>query len=122
MLAKLVRELPVGDYVYEPKWDGFRCLVFSSGGVVDLRSRHQRPLARYFPELTGAFVSLGSTFVVDGEILVPAGEGYDFNSLLQRLHPASSRVDLLSRATPAVFVAFDLLVEGSTNLAFKPFW
>src|SRR4051812_391794 len=104
MLAKLVRELPVGDYAYEPKWDGFRCLAFCNGAEVDLRSRHGRPLARYFPEVVEALARIGEA-VLDGEILVLADGRFDFAALMARLHPAESRVRQLAHETPALFVA-----------------
>ena len=92
MLARLARELPLDGYVYEPKWDGFRCLVFRDGELVDLRSRNQRPLARYFPEIVEALLALPQErFVLDGELVVTAGGELDFQALLSRLHPASSR-------------------------------
>ena len=99
MLARLARELPrEGDYIYEPKWDGFRCLVFRQGDEVDLRSRNDRPLARYFPEIVGAIRALPEQrLVVDGELIVIGPEGHtDFAALLGRLHPAGSRVARLA--------------------------
>jgi ATP-dependent DNA ligase len=117
MLAKLERELPRDGYVYEPKWDGFRCLVFREEREVDLRSRHDRPLARYFPELVEALLAVGEpSFALDGEIVAA-----DFPSLLARLHPAASRVERLRRETPAAFVAFDLLAVGGEDLRERPF-
>ena len=117
MLAKLARELPRDGYLYEPKWDGFRCLVFRDGDDVDLRSRNQRPLGRYFPELVSALRELPvERFVLDGEIVAA-----DFESLLRRLHPAASRVDRLSVETPASFVAFDLLLSGADDVRARPF-
>jgi ATP-dependent DNA ligase len=108
MLAQLVRELPEGDYVYEPKWDGFRCLAGRDGGAVELRSRHGRPLARYFPELTEGLAAVRSEhWIIDGEILVVVDGFFNFSALMQRLHPAASRVRELSQRTPAVYVAFD---------------
>lgn len=123
MLARLARALPVGEeYLYEPKWDGFRSLVFRSDEWVDMRSRNQRPLSRYFPELVDAFSSLTKHgYVLDGEILVSRPEEFDFVALLQRLHPAESRVSRLSRETPACFVAFDLLARGEDDLRALPF-
>jgi ATP-dependent DNA ligase len=109
MLAELRRELPVGDYLYEPKWDGLRCLAFVESGEVDLRSRHGRPLGRYFPELTSALAALGRRLVADGEIVIAGERGFDFAALLNRTHPAASRVARLSRETPATLVVFDLL-------------
>src|SRR6059058_5675437 len=109
MLGRLVRELPVGDYLYEPKWDGFRCIAFRDGGAVDLRSRNDRPLGRYFPELVAALIQAEpDRFVLDGEILVPVGRGYDFATLMARLHPAASRVERLSALAPATLTAFDV--------------
>jgi ATP-dependent DNA ligase len=122
MLASLARELPVGEGLfYEPKWDGFRCLVYSDRDGVDLRSRHGRPLARYFPEVVRALESLGPSYVLDGELVVPAGDRFDFGALLQRLHPAASRVELLSRTTPAMLVAFDLVAARDEDLSERPF-
>src|SRR5215210_5758616 len=122
MLGRLSRELPRDGFVYEPKWDGFRCLAFRSGGDVDLRSRHDRPLARYFPELVEALAALETTmFVLDGEIVLPRADGFDFSALMARLHPAASRVERLRRETPASFVAFDLLAHGATDLRERPF-
>jgi ATP-dependent DNA ligase len=121
MLARLSRELPVGDYVYEPKWDGFRCLAFRGGPAdVDLRSRNQRPLARYFPELVEALRALPPA-VLDGEIVVVGRAGFDFAALLSRLHPSASRVERLARETPAAFVAFDLIAVGEEDLRPRPF-
>jgi ATP-dependent DNA ligase len=122
MLARLVRELPGGDYVYEPKWDGFRCLAFRDGDEVDLRSRHDRPLARYFPELVEGMRSVeAERFVVDGEIVLAIEDGFDFAALMARLHPAASRVALLSRERPAAFVAFDLLALGAEDARLRSF-
>jgi ATP-dependent DNA ligase len=122
MLAKLARELPRGDYLYEPKWDGFRCLVFRSGDEIDLFSRHGRPLARYFPELVEAIGRLPYTrLALDGEIVVVAGEAFDFTALLARIHPAGSRVERLRAETPASFVAFDLLELDEEVLLERPF-
>src|SRR5215210_4920738 len=122
MLAKLARELPRGDYLYEPKWDGFRCLVFSTGNEVDLRSRHGRPLARYFPELVEAIRALPhAPLALDGEVVVVAGETFDFTALLARIHPAGSRVERLRAETPASFVAFDALAVDDENLLDRPF-
>lgn len=122
MLASLVRALPLGEtLLYEPKWDGFRCLVFSTDEGIDLRSRHGRPLARYFPEVIPALAALGRDYVLDGELIVPAGDHLDFTALLQRLHPAESRVDRLSRETPASFVAFDVVAAGGADLTERGF-
>ncbi|HEV2786236.1 MAG TPA: ATP-dependent DNA ligase [Solirubrobacteraceae bacterium] len=117
MLAKLVRALPDGDFVYEPKWDGFRCLAFRDGDEIDLRSRHGRPLGRYFPELTAALLAMAERrFALDGEVLVLERGRFDFAALMARLHPAESRVRELARSTPAMFVAFDLLWVGDEDL------
>jgi ATP-dependent DNA ligase len=122
MLARLARELPAGDYAYEPKWDGFRCLAFASPGAVDLRSRHQRPLARYFPELVSALAALPRPAVIDGELVIPAAPGDSgFEALLARLHPSPSRVERLARESPATLVAFDLLADGPADLRGRPF-
>ena len=118
MLARLARELPRGAFLYEPKWDGFRCLAFRDGDEIDLRSRNQRPLARYFPEIVEALLGLERRFVLDGELVV---EGLDFEALLARLHPAASRVERLRAETPASFVAFDLLAVGDDDLRERPF-
>jgi ATP-dependent DNA ligase len=122
MLGRLVRELPADGFAYEPKWDGIRCLAFRSMDGIDLRSRNDRPLARYFPELVEALVGLpAAELVLDGEIVVPAPGGFDFSALLTRLHPAASRVERLRRETPARFVAFDLLALGDDDLRERPF-
>src|SRR3954468_2236121 len=106
MLARLARELPVGDYLYEPKWDGFRCLAFRDGDDVDLRSRNDRPLGRYFPEVVRGIRSLEvDAVVLDGELVASAGGAWDFAALLARLHPAASRVEALAAETPTTFVA-----------------
>jgi ATP-dependent DNA ligase len=117
MLARLVRELPADGYVYEPKWDGFRCLATRDGEGVELWSRHGRPLTRYFPELIDALARLEpSQWTIDGEILVTVDGRFDFPALMARLHPAASRVRELSARTPAVFVAFDLPALGGEAL------
>jgi ATP-dependent DNA ligase len=116
MLAALQRELPIGAYLYEPKWDGVRCLAFVENGQVDLRSRHGRPLARYFPELVAALAALAHDVVLDGEIVIVGDQGFDFAALLNRTHPAASRVARLSQDTPATFIAFDLLALDGVAL------
>lgn len=123
MLAKLSREFPVGDdLVYEPKWDGFRCIVFRDGDEVELGSRNERPLTRYFPELLDPIrSSFPERAVVDGEIVIAGPNGLAFDALLQRIHPADSRVQMLAKATPASFVAFDLLAVDDTDLRKAPF-
>jgi len=123
MLAKAATKLPTGeDLYYEPKWDGFRCIVFRDGDEVELGSRNERPLTRYFPEVVQAVKEqLPERCVVDGEIVVPAGDRLHFEALLQRIHPAESRVNLLAEQTPASFVAFDLLALGDESLLDQPF-
>ncbi len=123
MLARATTTLPTADGLfYEPKWDGFRCIVFRDGDEVELGSRNERPLTRYFPEVVAAVKeALPQRCVVDGEIVVPQGDRLHFESLLQRIHPAKSRVDLLAESTPAHFVAFDLLALGDEALLETPF-
>ncbi|MBA2624142.1 MAG: ATP-dependent DNA ligase [Acidimicrobiia bacterium] len=118
MLAKLARSLPTDDGLfYEPKWDGFRCIVFRDGDEVVLGSRNERPLTRYFPELLDPLrQGLPERCVIDGEIVIGGAGGLDFDALLQRIHPAESRVRKLSEETPASFVAFDLLALGDEDL------
>ena len=121
MLAKLADELPVGDYLYEPKWDGFRALVFRDAGGVYIQSRDTRPLDRYFPELHQALRErLPKECVVDGEIVIVTAQGLDFDTLQLRLHPAVSRVEKLAKETPSSFVAFDLLAAAGRNLMSAP--
>ena len=122
MLAKLARELPSGDYIYEPKWDGFRCIVFRSGAEVELGSRNELPLTRYFPELVRALSEvLPERAVLDGEVVIAGPAGLDFDALSQRVHPAESRVRLLAEKTPASFIAFDLLAIDDRDLRQEPF-
>jgi ATP-dependent DNA ligase len=118
MLAKLADELPpAGAYLYEPKWDGFRALVFRGAKDVFIQSRDSRPLDRYFPELHDALIErLPPNCVVDGEIVIASAGGLDFDALQMRLHPAESRVAKLAKETPASFIAFDLLATGGRNL------
>jgi ATP-dependent DNA ligase len=122
MLAKIAEELPPeGGYLYEPKWDGFRALVFRQNDGVYLQSRDLRPLNRYFPELEKALTeALPKGCVLDGEIVVARGGGLDFDALQQRLHPAASRVAKLAKETPASFVAFDLLAAGGRSTMALP--
>jgi ATP-dependent DNA ligase len=117
MLAKAVKDIPSGELSFEPKWDGFRSIVFRDGTEVELGSRNERPLTRYFPELIEAAQGLPEQIVLDGEIVIPDAEGrrLDFEALLQRIHPADSRVRLLAEQTPAEFIAFDLLALGDTD-------
>lgn len=114
MEAKTVDEIPAGDgWLYEPKWDGFRCLVFRDGDDVELQSKAGKPLGRYFPDVVDAMRALGAQrFVVDGEIVIPHGEALSFERLLLRIHPAASRVEKLAAETPAEFIAFDLLLSN----------
>jgi ATP-dependent DNA ligase len=122
MLAKSVGAVPEGDYLYEPKWDGFRCLVFRDGDEVELVSRNERPLTRYFPEVVDAVrANLPPRCVVDGEIVIANGDRLDFEALQLRLHPAASRVRLLAEQTPAALVAFDVLALGDEVLLEVPF-
>ncbi len=125
MLAKAVHELPPGeegDFAFEPKWDGFRCIIFRDGDEVELGSRNQKPFGRYFPELPEPIRhALPNKVVVDGELVVPGPNGLDFDALGQRIHPAESRVNMLAERTPASFVAFDLLALGDQDLTGRPF-
>jgi ATP-dependent DNA ligase len=124
MLAKPVEAIPDGDYVFEPKWDGFRSIVFRDRGEIEIGSRNERPMTRYFPELAAAFAAqLPERCVIDGEIVVPdaSGRRLDFEALQLRIHPAASRVELLAKQTPARFVAFDLLALGSLDYMERPF-
>jgi ATP-dependent DNA ligase len=117
MLAEGQEEIPVGDgWAYEPKWDGFRCIVFRDGDDVHLCSRNGQPLQRYFPEVLETLkAALPARCVVDGEIILPGERGLDFDALQARIHPAASRVQKLSKETPAGFVAFDLLALGDDD-------
>lgn len=124
MLARLVEDIPRGEYVYEPKWDGFRSIVFRDGDEVEIGSRNLRPMTRYFPELVAAIrLGLPDRCVIDGEIVVPDPSlgRLDFEVLQQRIHPAESRIKLLARQTPAHYVAFDLLALGDRDLTAEPF-
>ena len=124
MLAKAVGEVPDGPYSFEPKWDGFRAIVFRDRGEVEIGSRNERPMTRYFPELVRAITAeLPERCVIDGEIVIPDREGrrLDFEALLQRIHPAVSRINLLAEQTPARFVGFDLLALGDEDYTGQPF-
>jgi ATP-dependent DNA ligase len=123
MLAKAVYEVPRDEGLrFEPKWDGFRCIVFRDGDEVELGSRNDRPLTRYFPEMLPALKeALPERCVVDGELVVVTGEGLDFDALQQRIHPATSRIRRLAQETPASFVAFDLIALGDRDLSDEPF-
>jgi ATP-dependent DNA ligase len=122
MLAKLADALPTaGDYLYEPKWDGFRALVFRGASDLYIQSRELRPLDRYFPELHDALLDqLPPECVLDGEIVIATQHGLDFDALQLRLHPAASRVAKLAKEMPSSFVAFDLLASGAANLLNAP--
>src|SRR5215475_388842 len=123
MLAKLADGLPAGDgWLFEPKWDGFRAIVFKDGDRIFTQSRDLRPLDRYFPELGPAVAAhLPPRCVVDGEIVIASPAGLDFEVLQLRLHPAASRVAKLAASTPASFVAFDLLALDDRDLRDAPF-
>lgn len=126
MEAKRVESIPKGDqWVFEPKWDGFRALVYRDGDQVVIQSKNQRPLTRYFPELAAAFAGLSNkAFVIDGEITIPVEGRLSFDDLLLRIHPAESRVRSLAENAPATFIAFDLLCRGRgarNDLSGKPF-
>jgi ATP-dependent DNA ligase len=117
MLAKAVPEMPIGDVLYEPKWDGFRSIIFRDGDEVEIGSRNEKPMTRYFPDVVEAVkAAFPKRCVVDGEIVVPIDGRLEFEVLQQRIHPAESRVRKLSAETPAHFVGFDLLAQGSKSL------
>src|SRR3954469_21762341 len=122
MLAKLADVLPAGEkYLYEPKWDGFRAIVFRDAESVFIQSRDLRPLDRYFPELHNALLErLPQDCIIDGEIVIATAHGLDFDALQLRLHPAASRVAKLAKQTPSSFVAFDALTIAGNNLMPKP--
>jgi ATP-dependent DNA ligase len=122
MLAKLTDKVPEGDgWLYEPKWDGFRTIVFRDGDELYLQSRDKKPMDRYFPELAEPLrAALPARAVVDGEIVIAGGGRLDFSALLLRVHPAASRVAMLAREIPASFVAWDLLAEGDEDLCARP--
>jgi ATP-dependent DNA ligase len=121
MLAKSVKVIPA-DASYEPKWDGFRSICFRDGDQVELGSRNERPMTRYFPELVAAVkVELPQRCVIDGEIVIATDHGLDFEALQQRIHPADSRVRMLAGHTPASFIAFDLLALGDDDYTKRPF-
>ena len=124
MLAKAVKSIPTGELSYEPKWDGFRSIIFRDGDEVEIGSRNEKPMTRYFPEVVEAVLAnLPERCVVDGELIVigESGDRLDFETLQQRIHPAASRIKLLSVQTPARFVAFDLLALGEEDLMSRPF-
>jgi ATP-dependent DNA ligase len=124
MLAKALTAIPAGDYIFEPKWDGFRSIVFRDGDEMEIGSRNERPMTRYFPELVDAFLArLPPRCVIDGEIVLPnfTTGRLDFERLQLRLHPAASRVTKLAAETPAHFIAFDLLALGDEDYTGRPF-
>jgi ATP-dependent DNA ligase len=124
MLAKSAARIPGGAMSYEPKWDGFRSVIFRDGDEVEIGSRNERPMTRYFPEVVAAVLeSLPERCVIDGEIVIRDADGrkLDFEALLQRIHPADSRVRLLAEQTPASFVGFDLLALGDDDYTERPF-
>lgn len=123
MLARAVQEIPEGEGIlYEPKWDGFRTLVLRDGDRIHLQSRNGQPLERYFPELQAPLAAaLPDRSVVDGELVVAGRQALDFDALLLRIHPAASRIEKLSRETPASYVAFDLLAAEGRDLRRRPF-
>jgi ATP-dependent DNA ligase len=122
MLAKAVPRIPEGALSFEPKWDGFRSIIFRDGDEVEIGSRNEKPMTRYFPELVEAVkASLPERCVVDGEIVVVVGKRLEFEVLQQRIHPAASRVNRLALETPASFIAFDLLARGDDNFMQRPF-
>src|SRR5688572_13558425 len=123
MEAKLVDELPGGDgWRYEPKWDGFRCLVFRDGDAIELRSKSGKPLGRYFPEMVATMAAMkADRFVLDGELIIPIGDVLSFDALQFRLHPAESRIRRLAAETPAQLMLFDCLeAEGEGSLIDRP--
>ena len=121
MLARLAEELPQGDYLYEPKWDGFRALVFCADNEAYIQSRDARPLDRYFPELHAALLTqLPRNSVLDGEIVIATPSGLDFDALQLRLHPVASRVNRLAEETPSSFIAFDVLAIDGRDVMSAP--
>ncbi|MBV9897766.1 MAG: ATP-dependent DNA ligase [Chloroflexi bacterium] len=122
MLAKSVPRVPQGQLSFEPKWDGFRSIIFRDGDEVEIGSRNEKPMTRYFPEIVAAVkANLPERCVVDGEIVVVVGDRLEFEVLQQRIHPAASRVNRLAQETPATFIAFDLLALGDEDLMQQPF-
>jgi ATP-dependent DNA ligase len=123
METRQVASIPVGaEWTYEPKWDGFRCIAFRDGSAVELQSKSGQSLTRYFPEVVSALVIAKThRFVVDGELFIESGAGLDFDALLQRIHPADSRVRMLAQQTPATYALFDLLVRGQDAVYADPY-
>lgn len=120
MEARIAEALPEGAWQFEPKWDGFRCLVFKAGKKVELMAKSGKPLTRYFPELTMALAGLPGDWVLDGELVIPVGDVLSFDALQMRLHPAESRRRKLAAETPAVLILFDLLAMGKRNYTSQP--
>ena len=122
METRLVERIPEGDgWQYEPKWDGFRCIAFRDGDELALRSKSGQPFERYFPEIVEALLALRATrFVLDGELVVPSGAALSFDDLLQRIHPAASRVARLAKESPATYLLFDVLAIDGTSLLDEP--
>ena len=123
MEAKSIKDLPRDSgWLYEPKWDGFRCIAFRNGEKIELQSKAGQPLGRYFPEIVAALLALPARkFALDGEIVIRRGKGLDFDALLQRIHPAASRIQRLSHETPATYMVFDLLIDShGKSLVAKP--
>jgi ATP-dependent DNA ligase len=121
MLAKRVSEIPAGDFIFEPKWDGFRVLVFRDRDEIFVQSRDEKPLNRYFPELVAALAALPPRIVLDGELVIAQGDALDFEALQMRLHPAASRVKMLAEKIPSSIVFFDVLAIGDEDLREQPF-
>ena len=122
MLAKAVPRIPEGALSFEPKWDGFRSIIFRDGDEVEIGSRNEKPMTRYFPEIVAAVkTNFPERCVVDGELVVVIGDRLEFEVLQQRIHPAASRVNRLARETPASFIAFDLLARGDDDYRQRPF-
>jgi ATP-dependent DNA ligase len=122
MLAKSVPQIPEGAMSFEPKWDGFRSIIFRDGDEVEIGSRNEKPMTRYFPEIVEAVkANLPERCVVDGEIVVVVGKRLEFEVLQQRIHPATSRVNRLAKETPASFIAFDFLASGDDDYTARPF-
>ena len=122
MLAKSLPRIPAGALSFEPKWDGFRSIIFRDGDDVEIGSRNGKPMTRYFPEIVEAVkANLPERCVVDGEIVVVVGQRLEFEVLQQRIHPAASRVNRLAKETPASFIAFDILASGDEDYSARPF-
>src|SRR5438045_5616545 len=122
MEARSIQEIPAGhDWQYEPKWDGFRCIAFRDSDKIYLQSKAGQPLARYFPDVVDALARLPArSFVVDGELAIPIRGRLSFDELQLRLHPAASRVQKLAKASPAIFIVFDLLGEDRQSYLSRP--